>query len=44
MNKVTIELSNSDILHILECTTYLDACGTVQKIVRKIKKSVKKRK
>jgi hypothetical protein len=41
MNKVTIELSTSDILHLLECTSYLDACGVVQRVIRKVRKSVK---
>ena len=41
MNKVTIELSTSDILHLLECTSYLDACPIVQRVIRRIRESVK---
>jgi hypothetical protein len=44
MNKITIELSTLDILHILECTSYLDACGVVQRVMRKLRKGIKEEK
>jgi len=42
MNKITIELSTQDILHLLECTGYLDACGVVQRTIRRVREECKR--